>query len=190
MTRPPLALPPLPPPAAWLLAVVVACLGVAPAGRGQGEPGGTGFGRWNAAVKQCQMLLARRAAPLRDCIDLQLEQQQAGLLSVRLLAASSGGADAAGSGGQRPQSEAVVFAGLLEAGQQPMRCGRDGRCEPRLPLRLQVSMVAQASYDALGLAIGVPQAGLAKGHCQILNGLAHCEASNENGERWLAEAQF
>ena len=152
-------------------------------------------------MKQCQLHLARRAAPLRDCVDLQLEQQQAGLLSVRFLAASepsrdnrSAGSQASGgtmgSGTQRPQSEAVVFAGLLAAGQPPMHCGRDGRCEPRLPLRLQVSMVAQASYDGLGLATGLPRAGLAKGHCQLMNGLVRCEAGNASGERWLAEAQF
>lgn len=79
----------------------------------------------------------------------------------------------------------LVFAGVLLPGSQPMRC-REGSCTPQLPLQLQVSAVASRSASTLGL----PQARVARGSCRVEAHRALCEARDEEGRSWRAQARW
>jgi hypothetical protein len=164
------------------LGCVLTWIGIQPAGSMAG-----GFGRWQSRASQCsfQHFLASKS-PVRQsrtCQVVRLEQNLEGLLSVRFLA------DAAGSGPQLG-AEQVLFAGVLESGQQPMRCGPDGRCTPRWPTRVVVASVAAASFDQRGLATSVPQTLLARGRCEVMRNQVRCQAQNDAGDSWSAQAQL
>ena len=149
------------------------------------EPAGraSGFGRWQSRASQCsfQRLLASDSPPSqsRRCQLVRLEQNLEGLLSVRFLADGSG-----------PQhgEEQVLFAGVLEQGQQPMRCSPDGRCEPQWPTTMVVASVAATSFDQRGLATSVPQTLLARGRCELVRMEVRCQAQDRAGSSWSAQA--
>jgi len=144
-----------------------------------------GFGRWQTRVRQCSF--ERGAAggepgpQARRCHLVRLEQNLEGLLSVRFLA-----------DGASPQERAVhlLFAGVLEQGQRPMLCRPDGRCLPRWPTRLAVATVAATSFDGRGLATTVPRTLLARGNCELKQTEVRCQASNDAGEVWSAQARL
>ena len=77
----------------------------------------------------------------------------------------------------------LVFAGVLEGGSHPMRC-REGRCKPQLPMRFQVSAVAESEVDHLGLAAGLPRSYLARGHCSVEIPRIRCMARTPEGIEW------
>jgi hypothetical protein len=145
-----------------------------------------GFGRWQSRANPCSFAnsLARPTSPDREprrCQLVRLEQNLEGLLSVRFLA-----------DGSDPQlgAEQLLFAGVLENGQQPMRCRPDGRCTPHWPTRVVVATVAVARFDERGLATTVPQTLLARGHCELMRGEVRCQAESDEGERWSAQARL
>jgi hypothetical protein len=144
-----------------------------------------GFGRWQSRASQCsiQRLLASKkpASQSRTCQVVRLEQNLEGLLSVRFLADRSG---------PQLRAEQVLFAGVLESGQRPMRCGPDGRCVPRWPTRVVVASVAAASFDQRGLATTVPHTLLARGRCEVMRNQVRCQAQNEAGDSWSAKARL
>ncbi len=163
------------------LGCVLTWIGIQPAGMAGG------FGRWQSRASQCsvQSLLASKSSvrQSRTCQVVRLEQNLEGLLSVRFLA------DADGSGPQLGAVQ-VLFAGVLESGQQPMRCGPDGRCMPRWPTRVLVASVAAASFDQRGLATSVPHTLLARGRCEVMRNRVRCQAQNDAGDSWSAQAQL
>jgi hypothetical protein len=150
-----------------------------PAGRA------VGFGRWQSRAIQCSFHgspsgRAASSAP-RRCHVVRLEQNLEGLLSVRFMADGSG---------PKPGAEHLLFAGVLDSGQRPMDCNPDGRCLPRWPTRVVVTTIAATSFNERGLANTLPQALLAKGTCQVNRSVVRCQAMNDSGQRWNAEAQL
>jgi hypothetical protein len=139
-----------------------------------------GYGRWQTEPQSCQLQRAPSRLGL-PCGELRLEQNLEGLLSVRFIALGKG---------DLISSEHLLFAGVLEARQPPMRCRRDGRCEPQWPTSLVVATVADARFDARGLAQGLPRTHLARGRCQLERRHVRCEAVSQTGERWQGEAEL
>jgi hypothetical protein len=170
----------LPPLIGHLL--LAALLGTPQVG-GMAPASGQGFGRWETPLQQCRM--GAGGQPQRPCRRLRLEQNLEGLLSVRFVGDGEGG---------RLASEELTFAGVLPEGQQPMRCQPDGRCQnPPQPLQLLVGSVAWTRFNDRGLVDGLPQARLARGHCQLTHQVIRCEAHNEGaseGASWTAEARL
>jgi hypothetical protein len=151
------------------------------------QPAGrtSGFGRWQSRAHQCSIQRST-AGPGSDsqtspCHVVRLEQNLEGLLSVRFLAEGSG-----------PQlgAQHLLFAGALDTGQRPMHCHPDGRCMPHWPTRVVVASIAAASFDGRGLATTVPLTLLARGGCEVNRSVVRCEARNDAGERWSAQAQL
>ncbi|QVL52487.1 MAG: hypothetical protein KFB97_13930 [Cyanobium sp. M30B3] len=144
-----------------------------------------GFGRWQSRAQQCRLerspAVGSSGNQARSCHVVRLEQNLEGLLSVRFLADGSGPQDGA---------EQLLFAGVLERGQRPMRCRPDGRCVPRWPTRLVVATVAATSFDGRGLATTVPRTLLARGDCEVKRAVVRCQARNDSGESWTAEARL
>jgi hypothetical protein len=144
-----------------------------------------GFGRWQSRVQQCSFERGaaggRPGHQARRCHLVRLEQNLEGLLSVRFLADGSG---------PQEQAEHLLFAGVLERGQRPMHCRPDGRCLPRWPTRLVVATVAATSFDGRGLATTVPRTLLARGNCELKRAEVRCQASNDAGEVWSAQARL
>ncbi len=140
--------------------------------------GGESFGRWEQTLNSCQMLHQpanlRNKQPSQGCLKLRLEQNIEGLLSARFLAAS----------------QVVVFAGALTKGQLPMRCNKDGACNPQWPIQLEVSTVASGKLEASGLPAGLPLARLARGNCVIQKDRIDCHALAADGEQWRAQSQL
>lgn len=141
------------------------------------------FGRWETHLHQCRMAHsgeANQPETARPCQLLRLDQQMQGLLTVRFLAMTTGS--------QLASSE-LVYAGVLESGSPPMLC-RQGRCDPRWPMRVLVSAVAPSGIDSRGLAVGVPQASVARGQCLLVKRRARCQAGEPGGQRWEASARW
>ncbi|KMM17691.1 hypothetical protein [Synechococcus sp. GFB01] len=144
---------------------------------------GQGFGRWEGPVRHCTMTANGRT---HRCLELELEQNQEGLLTARFVGPGQGGPLA---------SRELAFSGLLGAGQQPMRCGADGRClPPDHPLQLRLTSVAWSRFDGRGLAEELPLARLARGQCLLDRQTIRCNARLEppqpNAAPWSAEARL
>ena len=168
---------------------VAACLGLAAAlGTPQGSQarkrsGLDDFGRWETRLQQCRMgqaPAAQSGSGVRSCQYLRLEQQMQGLISVRFIAAPAG---------QPPVTRELVFAGVVEPGGGGMRC-RQGRCEPRWPLRLVVHATAHAGIDPRGVALGIPRARMAKGRCELQKGSVSCRAGEPGQGAWEAKGRW
>lgn len=174
---------------------------IPPAVRAQPSEEDLDFGRWEATVTRCRLGITpagSKPKPVRqpaaapsgaallrpggeepeDCRTVRLDQQAAGLLTLRFIASGAG---------SRFASRQLTFAGVLEPGSVPMRCD-EGRCEPQGILRVRISAVAQSGFDARGLALGLPQASLARGSCLVEGKSLRCQAEGGLGERWRAEA--
>jgi hypothetical protein len=149
---------------------------------------GENVGRWQQGLRRCRIQITaatpdpaiNASGPSHSCSSLRLDQLLEGLLTVRLVSI-------AGSG-SRP-SQQLVFAGVLAEGSRAMRC-RDGRCQPRLPLRMQVSAVAQNGFDPRGLALGLPASHLARGECLLERRRLRCTATGSGGLTWTAAAEL
>lgn len=168
--------------AALLRASLAAAAVLLPAGAGIGGARETGeaFGRWETELHTCS--LQTGPEPERPCLRLRLEQNQAGLLSVRFLGPGNG---------ELLAREEVLFAGVLNGAQPPLRCDGDGRCQaPEQPLQVTVGVVVQRAFDGRGLATGLPQGQLARGRCLIGDGSVHCEAALSPDTRWQAQARL
>jgi hypothetical protein len=141
------------------------------------------FGVWQARLAGCslvQVIRPGRPEPPQGCLTLKLAQPWKGLLKVSFLA---------GDGVSTHPAAKLSFAGLVEAGYQPMQC-RQGRCEPSWPLRLQVSAVSHWLGDRdVAPGSGLPETQLAQGHCLIERIRIHCQASTAAGEAWNADAR-
>ena len=140
-----------------------------------------GFGRWQSRAQQCSFQRGPAGIQARRCQVVRLEQNLEGLLSVHFLADGSG---------TQVLAEQLVFAGVLGQGQRPMHCSSDGRCRPRWPTRLAVATVAATSFDGRGLATTMPHTLLARGECDVQRTVVRCQARNNTGEVWSAQAQL
>jgi hypothetical protein len=137
------------------------------------------FGRWDRAARWCELMIQApgEASWSRfSCHHARLDQQLAGLLSLRLLRERSG---------KGMTTAQVVFAGVLQTGSQPMRC-REGSCAPRWPLLLQVNAVAGNGSGSFG----VPLARIAEGSCRLERYRAFCEARDRDGRQWQARLRW
>ena len=146
---------------------------------GEGPQPDEDFGRWerNAPVCDIELVETQGRAPERlACRSVRLDQQLAGLLSVRFLPAAQGEAATA---------QQLLFAGVLLAGSQPMRC-RDSRCEPSWPIRVQVSALATSNARTLGL----PLARVVQGSCSLETRWVLCQARDREGRRWKAQGRW
>jgi hypothetical protein len=146
-----------------------------------------GYGRWQTETNACslraeaQAALESAARP-HTCQAIRLEQNLAGLLTVRFLSMGVAGDGAA---------EQLIFVGQLDTGQEPMRCSREGRCNPHWPTSLTVTTVAASRYNPRGLLISLPRTHLARGSCRLEKRLLRCEASSTTGgATWAAEARL
>lgn len=153
-------------------------LGIFP-GEGQGSQPEEDFGRWERSSLQCEIQLQEeqgRPPERLECSRVRLDQQLAGLLSIRFLPAarSPSGRD-----------EQLLFAGILLPGSQPMRC-RNSRCEPSWPIRVQLTALATTNLRTLGL----PQARLVQGSCGIEQTRMLCTAQDREGRRWQATVRW
>lgn len=155
-------------------ALLIPLLGLLP-GRASGE----GFGRWQTSTSRCS--LQRGNTEARPCQELRLEQNLSGLLSVRFLSDGSTGLLA---------EEQLLFAGLLEQNQPAMVCDRQGKCKPQWPTGLAVATVGDSRFNERGLAIGIPQAYLARGRCTLEQRRIQCQAQGRDGQHWSAEAEL
>jgi hypothetical protein len=148
---------------------------------GQAEDKGDDFGWWKESVAKCSLVRVSTPAGSRtsmDCISFRLDQQMRGLMSVRFESRKRENSHAMGK---------LVFAGVLESGSQPMRC-QQGSCIPQLPMRFQVSAVAESDVDHLGLAAGLPRSYLAQGHCSVEMLRIRCMAKTLEGMEWNVDA--
>lgn len=109
-----------------------------------------------------------------SCRSVRLDQQLAGLLSIRFLPRGRG---------RGTPTQQLLFAGVLLPGSQPMRC-QDSRCEPQWPLRVQISAMAVSSVRTLDL----PQARMVNGSCSLEARRVLCTARDREGRRWQARA--
>lgn len=150
--------------------------GMSAAAHAAAEPAG-GFGRLQNTTRSCLINLAK--APQRPCGALQLEQQQAGLLNIRFMAAGGGGEG----------RDQLTFAGVLDQGSSPLLC-QQGRCRLQGPVRAGISSVSESSFDARGVATGLPKAWPARGTCSVEQRQVLCEAKALSGETWSATAEF
>ena len=142
---------------------------------------GEDFGRWEGSLRQCRLVSTSSQTPPQppaSCRLLRLDQQMEGLLTVRFLQPGGTGA---------LLDRQLVFAGVLAPGSKGMQC-QASRCEPRWPLRLQVSTVGQAGFGEATAAMGLTKAQLASGHCQLDARALRCEAVGPEGRKWQAEA--
>lgn len=144
-----------------------------------------GFGRWDTKLRDCTLLQGLvelpQQAQRQTCQRLRLEQNLEGLLSVRLTQPSAH---------QRFGSQTLVFGGVLAEGQQPMRCNGNGECQPRWPIRLEVATVASSLVNGQGVAPTLPMAQLARGNCLLERRRLQCQARDQNGHFWEANARY
>ena len=143
----------------------------------------TGFGRWEAPLRNCKLSWPREPqlpALQSSCLSVRLDQTIEGMLRVRFINAGNS---------SRFATEELSFAGLLLRQDDPMAC-QQGSCQPRWPLRLQVQGVATRRFDARGIAQGLPLNQLAKGSCRLSGTTLWCEARGAMGLRWSASAQL
>lgn len=161
----------------WVLAAAVPAAAALAATPLRGEPLVDDFGRWQSAAPQCRFG-QQGASGLVGCDSLRLDQQLAGLLSVRFISRDQG---------PRGPARLLVFAGLLEQGSPPMRC-RDGRCERQGPMRMRVSVLADLGFA--GPSGGLPRTRPAAGRCEILASRVTCRARGGNEASWSAETQL
>lgn len=138
-----------------------------------------GFGRWQTSTSRCS--LQRGSDESRPCQELRLEQNLSGLLSVRFLSDGSTGLLA---------QEQLLFAGVLEPERPAMVCNRQGQCEPQWPSGVAVATVGDSRFDERGLAIGIPQAYLARGQCTLEQRRISCQARGRDGQHWNATAEL
>lgn len=144
---------------------------------------GQGFGRWDSPVRDCSMTANGQR---HRCVELELEQNQEGLLTVRFVGPGQGGPLA---------SRELAFSGQLGVGQQPMHCSADGRCRPPDgSLQLRLGSVAWSRFDGRGLAEELPLARLARGRCLLEAQSIRCTALLEpplsREGPWSAEARL
>lgn len=150
------------------------------AGSGSAREESGAFGRWETGLRTCS--LQTGSEPERSCLRLRLEQNEAGLLSVRFLGPGNG---------ELLARDEVLFAGVLNGAQPPLRCDRDGRCQaPEQPLQVTVGVVVQRAFDGRGLVTSLPRGQLARGRCLIGGGTVHCEAALSADTRWQAQARL
>jgi hypothetical protein len=137
-----------------------------------------GYGRWERQIRHCDLRINQQE---RGCHGVRLEQNLAGVLTVRFL-----------TEGGEPQvaAEELLFVGQLKEGQPAMVCSDDGHCRPRLPTALTVSTVAGSRYDDRGLILELPRTHLARGSCTLQEEALQCEARNPSGGSWRAEARM
>lgn len=137
------------------------------------------FGRWERTTQQCEIQVQEQqgqAAELLPCRSVRLDQQLAGLLSIRFLPAPRG---------RTAPAQQLLFAGVLLPGSQPMRC-LDRRCEPQWPIRVQLSALAISNVRTLGL----PQARVVQGSCSLEATRVLCTARDREGRRWQARVRW
>ena len=172
------------PPCCWPLCPGLLCLSLVMLGWAA-EVQGEAFGRWETKLEACTMQQGPVGLPLQaqrqSCGRLRLEQNLEGLLSVRLITPS---------GSQLFGSQTLVFGGQLAAGQRPMRCSADGHCKPRWPIRLEVATVASSLVRKEGLAPTIPLAQMARGTCLLERWSLKCQARDQQGQFWEAQASF
>ncbi len=166
-------------PSALLLGLAVALC--ATPGQGREDRGPTDFGRFSETLVRCSLTTPSTGGDFRSCGRLLIDQAQDRVLSIRFSVLPGGGH----SGG-----EELVFAGILSSTSAPMACRNDGRCQPRFPVELRVNAIASGRFNQLGLAATLPRTLLARGQCHIEAAGARCEATAQDGERWLAEGFF
>ena len=167
----------------WLLGLTLLTLLPTPARSQAPEDGPEDFGRWQATPSHC--LLQRSSAqasspPPRNCRSVRLDQLLPGLLSLRFSEASPGG---------RLNSPQLTLAGVLLPGSRAMGC-REGRCQPRWPLLLQVSALADRGLGPQPGLSQLPLARLAKGSCQLDSRGARCQAEDSEGLRWTVDVRW
>ena len=137
------------------------------------------FGRWERKTQQCEIQLQEQRdteVQRLSCRGVRLDQQLAGLLSIRFLPAARD---------RSAPEQVLLFAGVLLRGSEPMRC-RNGRCEPRWPVRVQLSALATSNPRNLGL----PDARLVQGSCSLEQARALCHARDRDGRRWQATVRW
>lgn len=153
-----------------------------PGARADSAAVNTGFGRWDAELRRCQLHWAGEAAlaaQRSSCLSVRLDQTIEGMLRVRFINAGSA---------SRFASEELTFVGLLLKQDQPMQCVK-GLCQPQWPMRLQVQGVATRRFDHRGVAMHLPLNQLAQGSCQLSAASLWCEARGPSGQRWSASAE-
>lgn len=143
-------------------------------------------GRWETKLTNCSLVQGWQGLPeqlqhRQGCVRLRLEQNQEGLLSVRLINPAAH---------QPFGTQALVFGGQLERNQPAMRCSSEGRCEPQWPTRLEVTTVASNLFNDLGQSNSLPLGHLAKGSCQLEQQRLECQARDQSGRFWEARASY
>lgn len=142
---------------------------------------GDDFGWWNSRLSSCSVVRISPSDRERrsvECLGLRLDQQIRGLISLSFAFQQAEG---------RLSTGKVVFAGVLEGDSQPMRCGQ-GRCEPRFPIWVQVSAVAQSGFEDQGVATALPRSYLVRGHCSVQAPRIRCQATSMDGTEWHSDA--
>lgn len=129
-------------------------------------------------------LLVERSQALAElelpCRSVRLDQQLAGLLTIRFLPSLRGAS--------LPATQ-LAYTGVLTPGSQPLGC-RAGRCDLQGDLELQVSAVAVSALDRQGLPTGLPQAFLARGSCSVAERRVVCQARASLEQSWTAQARW
>ena len=141
------------------------------------------FGRWERRALQCLIRSLEEpnsSEQESSCHSLRLDQQMAGLLSIRLLPELRSG---------RAAGSQLVFAGVLARGSQPMQC-REGRCELQGEMVLRVSAVAHGAMGGAGLPMRLPRTHLAQGSCHLELRQGYCQARDREGRRWSAHLRW
>ena len=162
---------------------LVLLLGLTPVGMAPRAAFSEGFGRWETALRRCQLLWARegnKPAQQSECQDMRLDQSIEGMLRVRFINTAPA---------SRSASEEMVFVGLLHNQDRPMRC-QQATCTPQWPMHLVLQSVTAQRFDGRGLAEHLPQVQLAQGRCLLEADQVQCEAQVDRGHRWRARAEL
>lgn len=158
----------------WPLLLAAAALAL-PLNGARAQGLSEGFGQWQSRSGDCRRNLAGAASAA--CMAVQLNQRMAGLLNVSFLA----------RGEQKSAVSQLTFVGELKPGSSAMAC-RNGRCSPTGLMQLALSSVSETSFDARGLAEGLPKAWPVNGTCVVAAQRLSCQAKALSGEQWSAEA--
>lgn len=134
------------------------------------------FGRWQERPSRCSIELA--GEPPLLCRAVQLDQRTASVLRLSLLAAAP----------QR-QEQQLTLVGELLPESEPMAC-RDGRCQLRQPLQLQLRTISLTHFDGRGLAQGLPRTWVGQGSCRLAVDAISCEARDNADQQWTVEVDF
>ncbi len=135
------------------------------------------IGRYETDTKKCSFIDSTQDST--DCITLQLKGRSPSVSAVRFI----------GHGSTKNSRRQLTFVTVTTQGESPLKCST-GACRlDAATWKSSVSSVSEASFNASGIATGLPKSWAAKnGECSLKDRVLRCSALHFNGEIYKAEA--